>query len=30
LHPSWQAKKQMEEKLKAMKFQGKKLTFGDD
>ena len=30
LHPSWQAKKQMEEKLKSLKFNGKKITFGDD
>jgi hypothetical protein len=30
LHPSWVAKKQMEEKLKDMKFAGKKITFNDD
>lgn len=29
LHPSWQAKKQMEDKLKALKFNGKKITFDD-
>ena len=30
LHPSWQAKKQMEDKLKTLKFEGKKVTFNDD
>jgi hypothetical protein len=30
LHPSWLAKKQMEDKLKSLKFNGKKTTFGDD
>jgi len=29
LHPSWQAKKLMEDKLKNMKFEGKKLKFDD-
>jgi hypothetical protein len=29
LHPSWQAKKEMEEKTKV-KFEGKKKTFSDD
>ena len=29
LHPSWQAKKQMEDKLKSLKFEGKKLKFDD-
>ncbi|KAI5966853.1 BUD22 [Candida pseudojiufengensis] len=27
IHPSWEAKKQAEEKLKNVKFQGKKITF---
>lgn len=27
IHPSWQAKKQAEERLKNVKFQGKKVTF---
>jgi hypothetical protein len=30
LHPSWQAKKQMEDKLKKLKFEGKKMTFNDE
>lgn len=30
LHPSWRAKKEQEEKLKALKFQGTKLKFDDD
>lgn len=29
LHPSWQAKKIMEDKLKSMKFEGKKVKFDD-
>ena len=29
LHPSWQAKKLMEEKLKTIKFDGKKVKFDD-
>lgn len=30
LHPSWQAKKLAEEKVKSMKFEGKKIKFNDD
>ena len=30
LHPSWQAKKLMEDKLKSLKFEGKKVKFDDD
>lgn len=30
LHPSWQAKKALEDKVKSLKFEGKKIKFNDD